>query len=135
MRTPFYILLLVLVVLDGWLLAHPNLIGQAGVFFFDYEAVETFPKAVGTVALVAGVSLLIVWLAGRLSQPMAIGILIALLAATAYYLLQSFTQYNSGIYKLTGAGFRAGAILLPGLILLIVGSGLINTIQSKPTRR
>ena len=129
MRTPFYILLLVLVVLDGWLLAHPNLIGQAGVFFFEYEAIETFPKAVGTVALVAGVSLVIVWVAGRLSQPVAIGILIALLAAAAYYLLQSFTQYNSGIYKLTGAGFRAGAILLPGLVLLILGEGLLRRLR------
>ena len=136
MRTPFfYILLLVLVVLDGWLLAHPNLIGQAGVFFFDYEAIETFPKAVGAVALVMVVSLLITWIVSRLSQPIAIGVLVALSAASAYYLFQSFTQYNSGVYKLTGAGFRAGAILLPGLVVLIFGSGLLNAFQSKSVRR
>lgn len=130
MRYPFfYVLLLVLVVLDGWLLAHPNLIGQAGVFFFDYTAIETFPKALGTVTLVVGISILITWFVGRLSQPVAIGILVMFLAGSAYYLFQSFTQYNTGIYKLTGAGFRAGAILLPGLIVLIFGEGLLRRLR------
>ena len=134
MRNPFfYVLLLVLVVLDGWLLAHPNLIGQAGVFFFDYEAIESFPKALGTVALVTGVSLLISWLVGRLSQAVSVMVLVALLAASAFYLFQSFTQYNSGIYKLTGAGFRAGAILLPGLIVLVLGKGVWDTVSNKRT--
>ena len=132
MRTPFfYILLLVLVVLDAWLLAHPNLIGQAGVFFFNYEAIETFPKAIGTVSLVVGVTILITWLAGRLSQSVSLLVLVALLAASAYYLFQSFTQYNTGIYKLTGAGFRAGAILLPGLVVLIVGKSTWEAISNK----
>ena len=131
MRNPFfYILLLVLVVLDGWLVSHPNLIGQAGVFFFDYTYLETFPKALGTVSIVVGVSLLIVWFVGRLSQPVAIGIIVALLAASVYYLFQSFTQYNTGIYKLTGAGFRAGAILLPGLIVLVFGEALLRRFRS-----
>ena len=130
MRNPFfYILLLVLVILDGWLLAHPNLIGQVGVFFFDYTAIDTFPKAVGTVAAVVGVTLLITWLVGRLSRPVAMGITVALLAASTYYLFQSFTQYNSGIYKLTGAGFRAGAILLPGLVVLVFGESLLWRIR------
>ena len=130
MRYPFfYILLLVLVVLDAWLLAHPNLIGQVGVFFFNYEAIETFPKAIGTVSLVIGVTLIVSWLAGRLSQAVSLGILVALLAGSIYYLLQSFTQYNTGIYKLTGAGFRAGAILLPGLVVLVLGEGLIRRLR------
>jgi hypothetical protein len=130
MRTPFfYVLLLVLVVLDAWLLAHPNLIGQVGVFFFDYEAIETFPKAIGTVSLVVGVTVLISWLAGRLSQAVALVISVALLAASIYYLFQSFNQYNTGIYKLTGAGFRAGAILLPGLVVLVLGEGLVRRLR------
>lgn len=132
MRNPFfYVLLLVLVVLDGWLLAHPNLIGQAGVFFFEYSAIETFPKALGTGALVVVVAFVITWLVGRLSQPLAIGITLALLAASVYYLFQSFSQYNTGIYKLTGAGFRAGAILLPGLVTLVFGKGIWDVISNK----
>jgi hypothetical protein len=130
MRNPFfYILLLVLVVLDGWLLAHPNLIGQAGVFFFDYSAIETFPKALGTVSMVIVVALLINWLVSRLSQPVTIGITVALLAGSVYYLFQSFSQYNTGIYKLTGAGFRAGAILLPALVVLVFGEGLLRRLR------
>ncbi len=130
MRNPFfYILLLVLIVLDGWLLAHPNLIGQAGVFFFEYSAIETFPKALGTVATVVGVTLVITWLISRLSRPAAIGITVALLAVSVYYLFQSFTQYNTGIYKLTGAGFRAGAILLPGLVVLVFGEAVLRRLR------
>ncbi|RZM04928.1 MAG: hypothetical protein EOO88_55650 [Pedobacter sp.] len=128
-NSSFYILLLVLVVLDAWLLAHPNLIGQAGVFFFDYTYLETFPKALGTVSVVVALALLISWVIGQLSKPVSIGITVALLAASAYYLFQSFTQYNSGIYKLTGAGFRAGAILLPGLIVLVFGEGLLRRLR------
>lgn len=130
MRNPFfYILLLVLIVLDAWLLAHPNLIGRAGVFFFEYSAIETFPKASGTVALVVGITALLVWAVGMLRQPVTIGILVALLVAALYYFFQSFSQYNTGVYKLTGAGFRAGAILLPGLVVLVLGEGLVRRIR------
>jgi hypothetical protein len=136
MRNPFfYILLLVLVVLDGWLLAHPNLIGRAGVFFFDYTYLETFPKALGTVAAVVAVSLLISGVISRLGRPLAVIILTALFAGSAFYTFQSFTQYNSGVYKLTGAGFRAGAILLPGLLVLVFGKGVFDLLQSKSSRR
>lgn len=136
MRNPFfYVFLLVLIILDGWLLAHPNLIGQAGVFFFDYTAIDTFPKALGTVSAVVGMALLTAWVVARLSRPLSIIISVALLIASAYYLFQSFTQYNTGIYKLTGAGFRAGAILLPGLVTLVFGRGLFEILQSNPVRR
>ena len=132
MRNPFfYVLLLVLIVLDGWLLAHPNLIGKAGVFFFDYSAIETVPKALGTVSIVVAVSLLISWVVSRLRRIIAVSSSVALLAASIYYLIQSFTQYNTGIYKLTGVGFRAGAILLPGLIVLVFGKNTRDIIISK----
>ena len=136
MRNPFfYVSLLVLVVLDGWLLAHPNLIGQAGVFFFDYTAIDTFPKALGTVSMVVVVALLLTWAISRLGRPLAVILSIILLAASVFYLSQSFTQYNTGIYKLTGSGFRAGAILLPGLVVLVFGMGFVEAIQSKSVRR
>jgi len=136
MRNPFfYILLLVLVVLDGWLLSHPNLIGQAGVFFFDYTYLETFPRALGTVSIVVGAALLLSWIVSRVGRPLNIILMAVLLAASVFYLFQSFTQYNTGIYKLTGAGFRAGAVLLPGLVVLVFGKGLFDSVGRKPTRR
>ena len=136
MRNPFlYVLLLILVILDGWLLAHPNLIGRAGVFFFDYDYVETFPKALTTVAVVVSIALFVAWLAGRLGRVVGSVLLIALLAVSGYWLFDSFLLYNSGVYKLTGAGFRAGAILLPGLLVLVFGKGVLEVLQTKRVRR
>lgn len=136
MRNPFfYVLLLVLIVLDGWLLAHPNVIGRAGVFFFDYDYVATFPKALGTVAAVVGLTLLIVWVVRQLGRTVGGIMLIALLALSAYWLYDSFLLYNSGVYKLMGAGFRAGAILLPGLLVLVFGKGVTDILQKKRVRR
>lgn len=136
MRNPFfYVFLLILVILDGWLLAHPNLIGRAGVFFFDYDYVDTFPKALGTVAVVVVVALFIAWLVGRLGRTIGSILLIALLAVSGYWLFDSFMLYNSGVYKLTGAGFRAGAILLPGLLVLVFGKGVSDVLQTKRARR
>lgn len=136
MRNPFfYVLLLVLIILDAWLLAHPNLIGRAGVFFFEYDYLETFPKALGTVAAVVGVALVVAWLAGRLGRVVGSVLLIALLAVSGYWLFDSFLLYNSGVYKLTGAGFRAGAILLPGLLVLVFGKGVSDVLQTNRARR
>ena len=136
MRNPlFYILLLVLVVLDAWLLAHPNLIGRAGVFFFDYDYVDTFPKALVTVAVVISIALLVSWLVGQLGRVIGSILRIALLVVSGYWLFDSFLLYNSGVYKLTGAGFRAGAILLPGLLVLVFGKGVSDVLQTKRARR
>lgn len=136
MRNPFfYVFLLILIVLDGWLLAHPNLIGRAGVFFFDYNYVATFPKALGTVAVVVCIFLFVAWLAGRLGRALGGIMLIALLTLSIYWLYDSFLLYNSGVYKLMGAGFRAGAILLPGLLVLIFGKGISDVLQKKRARR
>lgn len=136
MRNPFfYVLLLVLVVLDGWLLSHPNLVGQAGVFFFDYDYIDTFPKALATVAGVTGAALLVCWLIGQLGRVVGGLLLGILLAVSVYWLIDSFTLYNSGLYKLTGAGFRAGAILLPGLLALIFGKNLAELLTTKSARK
>lgn len=134
-NSSFYVLLFVLVVLDGWLLAHPNLIGRAGVFFFDYDYVETFPKALTTVAVAITIALFIAWLARRLGRTLGSFILIGLLAVSGYWLFDSFLLYNSGVYKLTGAGFRAGAILLPGLLVLVFGKSFLDVLQKKSAHR
>lgn len=136
MRNPFfYVLLLILIVLDGWLLAHPNVIGRAGVFFFDYDYVATFPKALATVAVVMSVTGFVAWLLGQLGRVLGSILLVALLAVSAYWLYDSFLLYNSGVYKLMGAGFRAGAILLPGLLVLVFVKGVSDLLQKKRIRR
>ena len=132
MKNPFfYVMLAVLVLLDGWLMSHPNLIGRAGVFFYDYNYLKTFPRALGTVSVVVIIALLLTWLFSKAGRAIAIFLLLGLLVASGYWLVSSFTQFNSGVYKLTGAGFRAGAVLLPGLVTLIVGKTLFDRLSQR----
>lgn len=132
MKNPFfYVLLLVLILLDGWLMSHPNLIGRAGIFFYDYNYLKTFPRALGTVAAVVGLAVLIAEAASRASRSVAMPLLVILLVLSGYWFITSVGQFNSGVYKLTGAGFRAGAILLPGLVTLVFGKGLYDTITQR----
>ena len=132
MKNPsFYVLLAVLVVLTGWLMAHPNLVGRAGVLFYDYTYLRTFPRALGTVTAVVGLALLLVWLLGKTRPLVGIFTLTALFVMGGYWLVISIIQFNSGMYKLTGAGFRAGAILLPGLVVLVFGKTLAERISQK----
>jgi lipopolysaccharide export LptBFGC system permease protein LptF len=127
----FYVLLLLLVVLDGWLMAHPNLIGRAGIFFYDYTYLKTFPRALATVAAVVGLAVLLAWVAKRAGRSVGLALLIALFLLAGYWFVNSLLQFNSGVYKLTGAGFRAGAILLPGLVVLVFGNGLYEQLTTK----
>lgn len=133
MKNPFfYLLLLVLVVVDGWLMAHPNLIGRFGIWFYEYEYLNSLPRALGTVASVVGVSLLLSWLVSRLARSMALAGSALLLVLGLLWLIQSIQQFTSGIYKLTGSGFKAGAILLPGLVVLVFAKGVWDLFQAKP---
>jgi hypothetical protein len=132
MKNPFfYVLLLILVILDGWLMAHPNLIGRAGIFFYEYTYLRTFPRALGTVAAVVGLAMGLAWVAGRASRTVGTLLLTLLLVLAGYWFATSVTQFNSGVYKLTGAGFRAGAILLPGLVVLVFGKSLYERVLAK----
>ena len=130
MKNPFfYALLLVLVILDGWLMAHPNLIGRAGVFFYEYNYLKTFPRALATVVAVIGLAVLLSWAGHRAGRTVGSLLLVMLLLLAGYWLFISAVQFNSGLYKLTGAGFRAGAILLPGLATLVFGKGLFDAVN------
>jgi hypothetical protein len=132
MKNPFfYVLLAVLIMLDGWLMAHPNLIGRAGVFFYDYNYLKTFPRALGTVFAVVVMALLLAWLFNKAGRTIAILLLLVLFVGSGYWFVTSFTQFNSGVYKLTGAGFRAGAVLLPLLVLLVFGKNLFDRISQR----
>jgi hypothetical protein len=117
--------------LDGWLMAHPNLIGRAGVFFYDYNYLKTFPRALGTISAVVVVSMLLAWVFSRAGRIVGIVLLLALVVVSGYWLVDSFTLFNSGVYKLTGAGFRAGAILLPGMVTLVFGKALFDRISKR----
>lgn len=123
MRNPFfYVLLLVLILLDAWLLANPNLVGRVGIFLYEYDYISTFPRALGTVAAVVTVAVVIGLAIRRLfKRPIALVILAMFVVMGLLWVVQSVGQFSTGVYKFTGAGFKAGAILLPVLVTLTLG--------------
>ncbi|MFN4147276.1 MAG: hypothetical protein ACK4GN_15735 [Runella sp.] len=127
----FYALLLVLVIADAWLLSHPNLIGRFGVWFYKYDMIRTFPRALGTVALTAIVGIGISEILKRRKLSIAkIGFLILILASIGL-LIDTYFKFSKGTYSLTGSGFKTGALLLPLLLILIFGNGLYEVLTQK----
>lgn len=123
MKNPFfYILLLVLAVLDAWLLANPNLLGRVGVFLYEHDYISTFPRALGTVGAVLAVTLLLGLAVRRFfKRPIALVLTAMLVVVGLLWVVQAVGQFTSGMYQFTGAGFKAGAILLPALVTLTLG--------------
>jgi len=129
----FYVLLLVLVLADAWLLAHPNLLGKIGIWLYKYSYLKTFPRALATVGLATGVALGISWASQRyLSRFGAILLQGFLLAGALVILIQTIVQFSSGSYAHTGAGFKTGAILLPLILGIVLARGLWETQTSRP---
>lgn len=128
MRNPFFYLLLALLVgLDAWLMAHPNLIGRFGVWFYQYDYLRDFPRALGTVSAVVGVALGLDWANRRFfKRPIALLIAAMLTIVALLWVVQSVSQFTSGVYQYTGAGFRAGAILLPTLVTMVFAKGVYD---------
>lgn len=133
MKNPFfYILLLILVLLDAWLLANPNLIGRVGVFLYEYEYISTFPRALLTVAAVVGAALLAGLAVNRFfGRAVALVVLAMFVVMGLLWVVQAVGQFTSGVYQFTGEGFKAGAILLPGLVTLVFGKFFYDVLTQK----
>ncbi|MDJ1472914.1 hypothetical protein QNI19_05665 [Cytophagaceae bacterium DM2B3-1] len=128
----FFSLLLILIILDAWLLAHPNLLGKIGVWIYKYSYLKTFPRALGTVVLLSSLTLLLTWLIKHyFSLGTAKFIMGILLAGTTYILIQTIVQFSGGTYAHTGAGFKTGAILLPFILIIIVVKNLVEVFLQK----
>jgi hypothetical protein len=133
MKNPFfYILLLVLVLLDAWLLANPNLVGRVGVFLYEYDYISTFPRALLTVGAVIGLTLLVSVAVRRFfGRAIALVVLAMLVVMGLLWVVQAVGQFTSGVYQFTGQGFKAGAILLPGLVTLVFGKFFYDVLTQK----
>ncbi len=127
----FYLILVVLVVVDAWLLAHPNLLGKLGVLVFKYDMIRTFPRALATVGISALLSTLIVEFIPKAGKQTALIVLGILTVVSIGLLINTIMKFSSGSYALTGAGFKTGAILMPIILLLIFGNGLLDTFKLK----
>lgn len=128
----FYAVLAILVVVDAWLLAHPNLIGKFGILFYKYDMIKTLPRAFGTVAVSAIVSVLIGYvIENKLSKPTSTIVSGSMVAITLGVLIQTYFKFSSGTYAMTGAGFKTGAVLMPAILFIIFGKTLIEVLGKK----
>jgi hypothetical protein len=127
------LLLLVLGITDAYLLAHPNLIGKLGVLLYKHSYIRNFPRALGTVLLVIGVSLLISEILYRFAnrRTAVIGY-ITLLLVSAFWFLYVYSTFSSFSYRITGKAFIYGAHLLPAILIGLFGRYLVKS-QLKPT--
>jgi hypothetical protein len=122
----YYLILAVLVVADAWLLAHPNLLGKLGVLMYNYDMIKTFPRALATVGITALVAVGITMFLGKVSKKTALLVLVVLLLASVGLLVNTYFKFSSGTYSMTGSGFKTGALLMPIMLVLIFGNGLIG---------
>jgi hypothetical protein len=128
------ILLLVLTVTDAYLLAHPNLIGRIGVLVYKHTYIRNFPRALLTVTLVVGISLLICELVIRFANRKTALIIYAAMAAVAVgWFTYVYVTFASFSYRITGKAFIYGAHLLPVILMGLYCRYLIKAMLAKPS--
>ena len=121
----FYLFLIALIVLDAVLIRSPNLIGKIGLWFYKYHYLRTFPKALLTVSLVVGLSVIIAEsirfvvkreLIKRLAGQV---ILFMLTVLCLIFLTKVIMDFSEGSYSHTGIRFKFGAYLLPAILVVV----------------
>jgi hypothetical protein len=121
------LLLLILSVTDAYLLAHPNLIGKIGVLVYKHSYIKNFPRALLTVVLVVGVSLLICELAYRFTKKKtALLIYPAFITVAVGWFMYVYITFSSFTYSITGKAFIYGAHLLPVILMGLYGRDLVK---------
>lgn len=130
MRRPaFYAVVVGLIILNGYLLSKPNLLGKIGLIVYKYHYLRTFPKTLLTVGIVCGLALLLMELFNFLVTQriisLAIGrIMMALLIALSFaQLIKTGIDFTAWTYSHTGLRFRLGAFMLPTVVILIFTYG------------
>ena len=124
-RITFYPFLIALTLLDPVLLRSPNLLGKIGLVIYNYHYLRTFPKALLTVSLVVGISVILGelirigvqrFLLKRLTGKL---LLMLLMTLAVTLLVRTGIDFSSGTYSQTGIRFRLGACLLPAILLVV----------------
>ncbi|GAB3908248.1 hypothetical protein GCM10028803_43500 [Larkinella knui] len=132
----YYLVLLILVAVDAWLLAHPNLIGQISIFWYDHDYLETLPKAMATVGATVLAALLVSLLISRaLSGPLAVLLAVSLFVICLFAVFQTYTRFSSGTYQFMGSGFKTGAVLLPVILAIIFGKTSYDVLTTKKPKK
>lgn len=121
----FYLFLIALIVLDAVLIRSPNLIGKLGLWFYKYHYLRTFPKALLTVSLVVGVSVILAesvrfMVKRELIKRLAGQIILLMLTVLSVALLTKvIMDFSEGSYSHTGIRFKCGAYLLPAILVVV----------------
>lgn len=128
----FYTIIILLVLMDSLLLSSPNLLGKIGLFIYKYQYLRSFPRTlltVGIVILVAmGIAESIRLLARSKSIRRGVGftILFIFLVASIAILIKTGLDFSKWTYGHTGQRFKYGAYLLPVMLILVFGYGLVT---------
>jgi hypothetical protein len=121
-RLSSILLLVVLSITDAYLLAHPNLIGRLGVLVYKHSYIKNFPRALLTVLLVVGISLLICeGLYRNIRHKSAARWYLLLLLMSFGWLVYVYLTFSSFAYRITGKAFIYGAHLLPVILSGLYG--------------
>ncbi len=125
-RILFYAIIGALVVVDGYLISKPNLLGKLGFIIYKYHYLRTFPKAVLTVALVTASVVLVAEVllylvkVNRIRRRTA-----SLLAAVISLLLvgvfvKTSLDFRGWAYSHSGTRLWYGAHALPLILVAVV---------------
>ena len=122
MKLSSILLLIALSITDAYLLAHPNLVGKLGILLYKHSYIKTFPRALVTVILVVGISLLISELLYRfVSRKKALISYLILLSISLFWFVYVYATFSSFSYRITGKAFIYGAHLLPVILIGLFG--------------
>jgi hypothetical protein len=137
-RLFFYGFILALTIVDAYLISNPNLLGKLGFIIYKLSYLRTFPKALGTVSVVVGVSILITealsllikrQLPGKKMSYIFLVIILFLIAV----LVKTELDFQSWSYHHVGSKLRYGAYLLPVILILITLDGYSRALRHKAT--
>lgn len=128
-----YLLLIGVVIIDAWMISHPNLMGRFGVWFYKYEYISTFPKALITVGLSVMAAIGIVEASLKWLNPQNTRLVLSLFLVISLALLAGVSlKFSGGTYAHTGKAFRWGFHVLPMLLIAVFGYGLWRLRAAKP---
>ncbi|MBN8650867.1 MAG: hypothetical protein J0L67_05550 [Cytophagales bacterium] len=137
-RIIWWIVLVVLTIIDAYLIAKPNLLGKLGFIIYKYHYLRTFPRALLTVAIVVAVvwiiTQVIVWLGYQeiIVKRTAKIILSVLLLLFIFIGVKTALDFQSWSYSHSGHKLKYGAYLLPLILIFVSGSGLVKVIRQTP---
>jgi hypothetical protein len=137
MRVLYFLIVVLLSVIDALLISKPNFLGKLGLWLFKYSYLRTFPRALITVSLVVGIAVLIsevfVFIARRkvISKVLGFILLILLLLVSGGVLFKVVHDFSKGVYSHTGAYFRYGVFLLPSILVFVFTTSLIRLVNKK----